>query len=140
MAYHGQKRRSWQIVQSSGSRGPDVSFHARSPLVTGGGVTKDSSEVLGTRAVGARSSHVLRAVDAATALHGSRSPARSAFLDDHAGEVLARDFFVMVTAPLRRVYVLLVVDIIVRPIVHALFSCLAMIAWPSMRFASPRNP
>jgi hypothetical protein len=40
------------------------------------------------------------------------------FRRDHAGEVLARDFFVMVTATLRRVYVLLVVDIIVRPIIH----------------------
>ena len=48
----------------------------------------------------------------------SQSPSWRTFLRNHAGEVIACDFFVAVTATFRRVYVFLVLDITTRRIIH----------------------
>jgi putative transposase len=63
-----------------------------------------------------------------------RTPSRATFLRNHAGTVLACDFFVVVTATFQRVYVLVILDIATRRVVHWNLAVHPMAAWTIQQF------
>jgi putative transposase len=69
-------------------------------------------------------------------LGGNRQRAQSwaTFLRNHAGAVLACDFFVVVTAAFQRVYVFVIVDIATRRIVHWNLTPAPTAAWTIQQF------
>jgi hypothetical protein len=49
---------------------------------------------------------------------GGQSQSWATFLDNHAGAVLACDFFMVVTATFRQLYVFVLLDIATRRVIH----------------------
>jgi transposase InsO family protein len=65
---------------------------------------------------------------------GARSQSWCTFVHNHAGEVLACDFFVAVTATFSRVYVFLILDIATREIVHWNLTAHPTAEWTVQQF------